>query len=77
MGAGSICGRLWLKKKIKDWIAVKVLDFRQGSGSDISTGDRRQEQSFRRSCQKQGSEQGWVLLDQSAAHSSIPQQSIA
>lgn len=40
MRAGSICGRLWLKKKIKDWIAVKVLDFRQGSGSDISTGDR-------------------------------------
>lgn len=73
MGAGSICGRLWLKKKIKGWIAVKVLDFRQGSGSDISTGDRRQEKSFRRSCQKQG----WALLDQSAAHSSIPQQSKA
>lgn len=40
MGVRGVCGQLWLRKKMKDWVGVKVLDVRQGSGSDFSTGDR-------------------------------------
>lgn len=76
MGTGGIGGRLWLRKKMKDWVGVKVLGVRQGSGSDTGTGDRGRS-SFRRSRQKQGSEQDWALLGQSAAYSSTPQQSTA